>query len=59
VQWAQDKVAKLPTPQLQSLFRDPNLREGYSFEQPNKQPNMAEAAEGLNLARWGSASARL
>ena len=55
--WDPARVAQLAPP-LQSLFRDPNLREGYSFEQPNKQPNMAEVAEGLNLARWG-AGARL
>lgn len=48
--WDQDLVAQLPD-QVRSLFLDRNIRV-WNFEGGNKQPNMANAAPGIDPSRW-------
>jgi hypothetical protein len=42
---------------VQPFFRDPNLREGYLFDAPNKPVNMRSNADGLRLGRYGEGGA--
>lgn len=52
-QWDLAEVAALPSC-AQPFFNDPNLREGFQYDAPNKPQNMRSDAIGLRVARYGS-----
>ena len=53
--WDPASVNRMPAA-LKVLFSDPNLREGFCFQQPNKPQNMATEAAGLDPSRWQDSS---
>lgn len=52
-QWYPTQVEALPSC-VQAFFRDPNLREGFHYDAPNKPQNMRSDAYGLRVGRYGS-----
>jgi ectoine hydroxylase-related dioxygenase (phytanoyl-CoA dioxygenase family) len=49
--WPEDKVNALPT-EIRRFFGDPNRREGFDFNHPNKPANMRSEAPGIAPSRW-------
>jgi len=49
--WPEAEVAKLP-PHIARFFGDPNRREGFDFNHPNKPANMRSEAPGISPQRW-------
>ena len=50
--WDAEKVAQLP-PEVRKYFQSLNTRK-IDFEVPNRPPNMARCAPGINPSRWSS-----
>jgi ectoine hydroxylase-related dioxygenase (phytanoyl-CoA dioxygenase family) len=49
--WPGEKLAALP-PKVRRFFSDPNARQGFDFNHPNKPPNMRSEAPGIAPSRW-------
>lgn len=49
--WDESQAAMLPA-HVRRFFDDRNVRRGFDFNHPNKPPNMASEAPGINPDRW-------